>query len=217
MESMISAATQINHFLVLGGVAALAVILAKLFIRNEAGTVKFAGVEIPLNHAWVAMALLTLAHAYYSWLMLVGVARILYCQDPTLSLAAWMKLTEDADKLRVMYQMSERHPMGWLPVSNPWKLDWNDPLLIMHVLLVVGVFFATIRWFRTTSWPLRILTTVAGMLLVTANWYVGSQWALLASDLARTGRHARREAVPIERFVTSHVNIRCAAAQGEHL
>jgi len=213
---MISAATQINYFLVLGGLLALTAILAKLFIRNNAGTIKIAGVDLPLNHTWIAMTLLTMAHAYYSWSMLVEVARILNCRNPALSIEAWTKLTGDADKLRVMYQMSERHPMSRFPVSDVSSIGLNDLLLFMHILLVAGVFFATVRWFRTKSWRLRVFTTLAGLLLVLLNWFIGSQWALLASDLARTGRGDARKSVTLANYVASHASVKCKMPAGGH-
>lgn len=213
VDAMISAATQINSFLILGGVLALAAILAKLFIRNNNGTVKIAGVDLPLNHTWIAMSLITLAHAYYAWSMLVEVARLLNCHDSTLSHTAWKELTGDADKLRVMFQMSEREPVTWwpgcLPISNVLTVGFTDTLLIMHTLLVAGVFFATVRWFRVKSWRLRILTTVAALVLVLSNWFVGSQWALLASDLARSGRGEPREAMDLADYVASHADVKC--------
>jgi hypothetical protein len=35
-------------------------------IRDPAAKVKFVGFDLPLNHVWVAMAILTLLHLYYS-------------------------------------------------------------------------------------------------------------------------------------------------------
>ncbi|HXI43777.1 MAG TPA: hypothetical protein VNH83_27595 [Bryobacteraceae bacterium] len=212
MDALISAATQINYFLVLGGTLALAAILAKLFIRNNAGTIKIVGVDVPLNYTWIAMALLTLAHAFYSWSMLVEVARVLKCQNRAMSLAAWVKLTGDADRLRVMFQMAERRPFGLWPLrlfSDFSTVGFHDLLLGMHLLLVASVFAATVRWFRTTSWRLRILTTCAALLLVVANWFVGSQWALLASDLSYTGHGEKRKSVALANFVETHATIQC--------
>lgn len=226
MNGLISAATLINYFLILGGTFALSTILAKLFIRADPRTIKIVGIDLPLNHAWAAMALLTLAHAYFSWSLLVEIESVLSCSKADVSLTAWKNLTsEDAVKLPIMFHMAERHPIHWSrqgPVqivlrvfSNPFAVNLRDTLLGMHILLVAGVFAASVRWFRTT-WRLRILTTLLGLLLVIANWFVGSQWALLASDLLRTGRGDSREMISLANFVASNSDAQCTVSGREH-
>jgi len=192
VPGLISAATQVNYFIVTGGLLAMTAVIAKLFIKDGSGTVKFLGFEVPLNHTWLAMALLTVAHVFYAWALLVEIAKVLDCGDASLSNFAWRHLTQnDADKLRVFYHMSERKPLpvGFLNLSNVSSVGVRDLMMLFHLLFGLAVFAATVRWFRTRTWRLRVWTTLAAILLVAVNWTAGSQWALLSSDLIRQGKN----------------------------
>lgn len=187
-QGLVSVAGQVNSFLVFGGIVALLALAAKFLIKNDEGTVPMGGVDISLNHIWIVMLLLTLAHVYYSWALLVEITRLLECNDKNISKSAWQQLTQDADNLRVLQGLSAREPANLFGAifSRP-SASTKDTLMLVHLALAVCVFFATVRWFRTRSWTLRTSTTVVAVALIAINWTAGSYWALLASDLKRHG------------------------------
>src|SRR5215218_5096645 len=211
ISSLITAAAQVNYFIVTGGILALAAIGAKLFIKKDDGTIEVAGVDIPLNHTWLVMALLTVAHIYCACDLMVEIAGILQCGESQLSKSAWNALTRSADKLPIMSHMAERSPLcrGLLCLSDVRSISFVDRLMVLHILLVLAVFAASVRWLRTSSWRLRILTTLAAVLLVVVNWTVGSQWALLASDLARDGRGEAQEMYALRDQVGVTLGAKC--------
>jgi hypothetical protein len=215
ISGLISAAAQVNSFIIMGGILALAVLGAKLFIKKDAGTVEVAGIDIPLNHTWLIMALLTIAHIYCAFDLMVETAGILKCGELQLSKTAWNALTRDAEKLPFMSHMAERSPLcrGWACFSDVRAISFVDRLMALHILLLLGVFAATVRWFRTSSWLLRILTTLVALLLLTMNWMAGSQWALLASDLARDGKGEAQEMYALRDEIVFEFGAKCPSKE----
>lgn len=209
-SGLISAAGQVSYFLVCGGIVAVVGLAAKTFIRNDEGVIDFKGVKIPLNYMWLVMTVLTLAHLFYSWALLVEVSRVLECNDMQLSSTAWRKLTQDAKDLRVLYGMSVREPTSifGFALSMP-SAGYKDFLMWLHLTLAFCAFAATIRWFRTQSWRLRILTTVVAVALIAGNWTAGSNWALLASDLSRQGNNDPLRMTELRDFVVKHSGAKC--------
>lgn len=49
-----SAAVQVSWFLVIGGLLAFGVVIAKWFADAD-GKIKFAGVDIPISYAWMLL------------------------------------------------------------------------------------------------------------------------------------------------------------------
>lgn len=197
-----SAATSVNDFLQVGALAALAAIAACWFAASETGKIKFGPIEIPVSGVSYAIVGLTLLHAFYAWSMLLHTAAVLNCKTAQMSRGAWASITDGS--IRLLFDMGERHPSGCgfgdLVCSVP-SISFKDYLMVAHVSLAVLVFFAVVQWRAPARWPTRITSTILAAVLVSANWWIGSQWALLASDLARTGRNEAGEAGAILRTV----------------
>ncbi len=188
LEPLKNAAASVNEFLLYGLLFALAVVATKWLVARE-GKVALGPVELPVAQAWIGILLLTLLHLYFSWSLLVHTSAVLDCARAAWSAQAWQALTGGA--LRLMFDMGPRVPMrcgvGDLFCSSPAAVHLADPLMLAHVALAVLVFLATACWRAPAGWPIRLLTTLAALAFVLLNWWAGSQWALLVSDLARAG------------------------------
>lgn len=74
--------------------------------------------------------------------------------------------------------------------------------MLAHTLLALVIFLATVCWRAPAGWSTRFFTTFAAVMFVAINWWAGSQWALLTSDLARAGRGEPTMAGDIRAHVT---------------
>lgn len=210
LSSLESAAKVLSKILIYGGVIAIAAVLAQIFAGRR-GEIEVLGFKIPVAHAWLAMLLLTIGHFFYSEWLTAELTAVLSCADRPFAGDAWERLTGNADELRAFYGMSERKPtqvLGNVNVSSLSSMP-KDLLMWLHVILAIGIFVATIRWFSTRSWSVRIVTTLLAAILLAINWWTGSRWALLASDLPRYSRYEPRlVSSTIKPFIASRT-IRC--------
>ncbi len=215
LEPLKHAAASVNEFLVYGLLFALAVVVTKWAIARD-GKVALGPVELPVAQAWIGILLLTLVHLYFSWSLLVHTSAVLDCARAGWSAQAWQALTGGA--LRLMADMGPRVPMrcgvGGLACSSPAEVDLSDPLMLAHGALAGLVFMATACWRAPARWPTRLLTTLAALVFVGVNWWAGSQWALLASDLARAGRSNPTMAGEIRQQVQQLAGARARCAKG---
>lgn len=206
MNSLLTAAEQLNSFLVLGGISAWIVVITKFFERDD--YVQILRVKIPLSHVWIPFLVLTAAHLYFSYFFILRSAQLLECEDVKAISITWARLTEsDAKSLFVFYGMRERSPIpifGALPlISHPESILKGDVLMAVHILFVFGVFFSTARFFGKVRVMTKVLTSLVGLSLLIINLVAGSQWALVASDLARHARDEPKKMEPILEMVRS--------------
>jgi hypothetical protein len=210
LSSLESTAKVLSNILIYGGGIAVGAVLAQAFAGRR-GEIEVFGFKIPVGHAWLAMLLLTIGHVFYSEWLTAELTAVLSCADRPFAQDAWETLTGNADDRRALYGMSERKPTQVFGVGNISSLASmpNDLLLWLHVILAMGIFIATLRWFSTKSWPVRIATTLLAAILLSINWWTGSRWALLASDLPRYSRNEPRLVSSTIKPLIASRTIRC--------
>ena len=229
LHALDSAAEQVSIFMIVGVFAALAIVTVRFFASNaDAVEFEFFGAQfrIPLNRMWIVLVVLTVLHLYYATQLIVIVSGILDCKDAGLAMNAWTGLTGDASDRRLFFKMSERLPVdfGFIPLSVPFRSARFDPLMAMHTALALLIFFATLRWRRTHRPGKRFVRSylvprgsslAIAIVLVGTNWIIGSQWALLASDLPRLARNEPQYARNIQAFAVYRLGAECSIS-AEH-
>ena len=214
LDPLQSAAESVNEFLIYGALFALAVVAAKLFVARE-GKVEIGPIAFPVAQAWVGVLALTLMHLYFSWSLLVHLSAVLDCGRADWAAEAWHAMTGGG--VRLMFDMGERLPsrcgVGLSVCTSPTAVSLADPLMLAHITLAVLVALATATWRAPARWRTRLLTTLAALVFVAVNWWAGSQWALLASDLARAGRGDPTMAGEIRQQVTRLVGTKARCPQ----
>jgi hypothetical protein len=190
--TIVQIGTAINGVILLALGTSFAVILAKAFGGRE---LSYKGMKVPVDRTWVLLAVLTLVHTFFAWLLLRTVGSFLNCASMDQAAQVWIDLTQrDAISDRLaFFQMVERARLeGWevvgilFLISDVAMLDlFNDPALVVQVAAAALMCLAVLRLFHSTFW-LKLETTLAAIALVAANVIIVSAWALAVSDISRS-------------------------------
>jgi hypothetical protein len=183
-EALLSVAHVLADVVIWGGLLCLTIIVCKFLVRGRAHPeIEVLGLKIDLDYSYVLILGLTLAHAFVTYLFLQGIAHMVISSEGSLAAAAFGKLTQDFEKLTPLFELPRRSAWALLPipVSLP-RPSGRDPIMWLQLAMAVAIVPAVVRW-RRASHSLRVLTIIASIVLLIANWSIGSLWAIAAGDL----------------------------------
>ncbi|MDE3819725.1 hypothetical protein [Sinorhizobium meliloti] len=196
IDGIVQIAKWISYFILFGATLSVTVSMLKL---TGAKKFKLGQLEFSLSHFVYAVLALTAVHAYLSWIF-VQRATVIDALGKTSAELAWDRLINS--EAFVFYNMRPRviGKLPW-PFENAYvaqSLDtafWFTLLLAMALIVAVTVTLSPpnspaaldslpvlrSRLALITSWFHYAAIACA---LASANWIIGTQWAIAASRLA---------------------------------
>jgi len=186
IDRLLNAAELLNGVLVAAWAFAGAVVLLSLLGDAEArkkGVVKVFGVDVPIKHAWVVFCVFTIGHAYWGLAFWQDCQKVL-AKDATVRAQAWEALT--GSKLWFFHGLVARVQAVERAGFLFYIMNILDPTTLLEHGVAVLVFFAILR-VRNVSWTIRFATGIAAVIIVVVNWWIGSAWAIMASQLSQSG------------------------------
>ncbi|HMJ77107.1 MAG TPA: hypothetical protein VK507_14110 [Iamia sp.] len=174
-----------NKVLVTGGLASLAIVVARATGTDGLAEVWDGLPAIPIEHTWIFFVVLTIVHLFTG-----GFLRM-YAND-----AARSDMTP-AEKTAVYEEVAgeggmfvaigvQRLPAE--PGGRRVPMSWRDPSTWVSYTAAFGALAALLPWSWDGGPEIASIGPVVGALLlamgiVFANWVIGSQWAVVLSGL----------------------------------
>lgn len=176
-------AKSVNKVLVVGSVAALVIVGARVFNRGESVTVSDVG-PIPLKAAWVVFFVLTGAHAFTGYfLRAAALAMVKSPMRVEQKVAAYEDVVAEGGHFvavakRRLPEPGQRVVRMGLNDSSTWVAHGSAFLMLVAV--------APWWWDKHLRWPSvgpSLVITGIGSALVFTNWLVGGAWAVALSHV----------------------------------
>jgi hypothetical protein len=183
-RDVIRYAKQVGAVLLFGATVAALIVAARLFGGSE---VKAPGIDVPLEHAWLLLVLVTVAHVFLGFFFYQSIHGL------------WRERFGPVVGRRVFDEIkieSNLFLRGMLPRSQPvrpgsryYRMSWADPSTwVAHLALLVTVV-ALLPWhvehgkllFADTSTIIRFAVLVLFIVLI--NWRMGAAWSIGLSQL----------------------------------
>jgi hypothetical protein len=174
MKAIISIAKSIDAVLKIGALLAVAVIVAKMLGVKEIEMPKIENVKVPVEHAWIAFAALTVAHAYWT-VLFVRKSAALYNTERQTAKRTWELLTENGPLFfRGMI------PTTFTGTGIVVRSIRDLPFLVAHAAALT-TFAALVPWvaFGQMTW----LSIAPAVVLTISNWLIGGYWVISALEL----------------------------------
>lgn len=175
MKSIESAAGWLNTLLLTGAGIAGIVVLLRLLKKEEFEVWK---IRLSLSSSWLVFSIFTVGHLYLSVLFVRDLQQVFCGSDQTQAASVWQTVLP---QFLIFHDMQVR--LGG--ISGPFGLQFyrmsaDDPTTWLVGAVVLAVFLAIID---AGSRRRLIATSMAAVVIVTANWAIGSRWAIAASEL----------------------------------
>ncbi|WP_146778901.1 hypothetical protein [Actinomadura craniellae] len=188
-----------TRILVLGWVAAIAVLAAKLLGGKD--TIGYSGIELNVRHAWVLLAVISLMHVFK------GLFIVRHLQEHS-----WGGTTAEEDEKLFKAIRAEGNPLvhGLRPrrlTARPVaRMDPADPSYWAAYLFQIMTFVAVLPWAYErghVTWPdgtALWLPVLATLVFLGLNWQIGSRWLAAVGDLQpRSAQVQGRPVAPVVR------------------
>ncbi|MFJ5264375.1 hypothetical protein ACIQAC_28340 [Streptomyces sp. NPDC088387] len=192
---IVSGARNAERILALGGLLAVAVVLARLLAGGQ--TLQVAAVSVPVGRMWIVLAALTAAHAFTARFLAMQIYEYLD-RLPSPDRAGWVfdEITTGANAF-VHGLVSRAVPRRRPVLGNP--MSPHDPSAWVARGAGVLLLLAVLPWWWGESrlhWSGNGLLVALAIVLTLVNWRSGSRWLIALSrlDAVRGGARTRTRA-----------------------
>lgn len=171
----------ISKVLLSSGAIALLTVLVRILGQVDINSTYF---KAPVDYAWLYFAAASVAHAFWAFIAVQSLEQV---RAETHAKALF-------DEVRTSESLFLR---GLIPRTEPtshgsWavRMSYRDPTTWISCGLALTVFFAILPWRieHGIHWDGSLKNTVTlavtALVIVTANWLIGSVWAVALSQLA---------------------------------
>jgi hypothetical protein len=165
----------LKFFLPLAGLTCLLKFTNKL-------TLSVSGLEVPTKWAWAVFVVFTFAHLFTTWRFQQSARQ--FTQRSTAS-----------DRQNVFDKISSsggpwiRNLLPRRKRGHFYRMKLRDPSTIFSYAAAVVMLVAIIQFDLDHPWRFTKYSLVA-LVIVIANWLIGSRWAVTISEFAGDGEHA---------------------------
>ena len=164
---------------ILGVGVSFALIVALLKILHQAD-VEWAGIDLPVNHAWLVFLGLSVGHVYCTWLTLRSILALWRSGDPQIRSYTFSSVVA-RHGLFVRGMVPRIHPLQDRG-RRTYLMHYDDPSALVAYGSATLLFFAIVPFHSVRSRDFFLLAVLA-FFLVQLNWRLGSSWAVALSEL----------------------------------
>jgi hypothetical protein len=192
-EAVVENAKWVNTVLVAGNTIAATIVLMKLL--SDEDSFSFAGVELPLDYAWLVMVFFSAAH-FYTTVLLVGSCHTLWktSSHPTYSTALHKIQSTGGLFMRGMIPRTER--IKERPDSYVIEMKFYDPTTWLAFGSAALILLALLDYSPTLLSDYIVHSAVA-LAIIALNWKIGAHWVIALSELSlpkqKSKYHAAKE------------------------
>lgn len=176
--------TTIGRILVAGGALSLLAIAARLLGNAKVSALN---VETPLRHVWVAFVLSTIAHLFWAGFLAETLAQINRLAEGK-AIGRRLFSTARTDHIMLRGLIPRSRPVG--ARGRTYAMSLRDPSSWLAQGLALAAFVAILPWKVDHGRPALdgsigrvIVLVIIGVLIIAANWILGSTWIVMLSRL----------------------------------
>jgi hypothetical protein len=186
IEAIKSDALWINNALFVGISLCIATIMLKCIAKKEdkakegSGQLEILNIKIDRQYFWLVVLAMTLAHLYCANLFIRDGYR-LFNSSYEARRTAFYELSISGPPF-----FKGLIPRLWDGTNFPPIYGYDPTGWLAHVS-ALAILLSVIRW-RGITWPKRITSIFLALVLTYANWVIGTNWSLAASELILPNR-----------------------------
>lgn len=165
----------LKFFLSLAGIICLLKFTNKL-------TLSVSGVEMPTKWAWTIFIFFTVAHAFTTWRFEQSSQKFSQSSSNIDRQKAFEKITSSGGPW--VRNLVPRRKRG-----NLYRMKWSDPSTVFSYSVAVVMAISIIQ-FDINHPKIILVYSAVALVIVVANWLIGSRWAVTLSHLAVDPDHA---------------------------
>lgn len=184
-KSVLIEASALNWFLVSSVAISIAVLSLKMIYPNPEDRklrLPVVNIDVRASYIYPIFIFLSLLHVFFAGRFLRGIAEVILCDNRSLAILIHKDLFIVTSSV-TFSGMLEREVVKWLGIPMTWtSSSFGDFAFIGQLFFAIVCFLALARW-RGLRFLGRLTFALIAFSLVFANWWIGTQWTLAASDV----------------------------------